>query len=169
MRKLSAILALCCLLFLNAGYYFLYKCRLAEIKESVRKEILSSRKHELTKLTFSTEEIDQLDWEEKDEFRYKGEMYDVVSMEKKGDKVIIFCLTDKKEKALKQAFAETHRQAPDKNTSGSIFKFLKAPFLPTAFLVPPLTSSAAANIHSGFLFTIPSFAQLVLTPPPRAC
>ena len=156
------------MLFLNAGYYVLYQVRLAEIKEGMRKEFLRTRRDEFTRFVFSSKETRHIEWEEENEFRYKGEMYDVVEMEKKGDQVIIVCIADKKEKALKEEFAKTH-QSPERSPCNSISKLLKAPFLVSLFPRQQFSSSPADTQHAFYLLAIPFLAHKVLTPPPKTC
>lgn len=56
---------------------------------------------ELTKIEVNSQNKHQLIWEDKEEFRYKGTMYDVVSIEKLNNETVVYhCLTDTQETGL---------------------------------------------------------------------
>jgi len=167
-RKVFAIIAVGCLLLMNAGYIVLYYFRLAEVREEMHKELLSARKTELTTFIFTSEQVAGLDWEEDNEFRYQSEMYDVLQMQTDEGKTTILCLPDRKEKELREAYA--NNQSPSKKESSStvILKLLQAPFLLTA--MPDVTcfyheKECFILYHSNLISSSPS----VITPPPKEC
>lgn len=72
-------------------------------KSSIRKSIEESfDKEELILFEFSHQEIKKLDWEHEREFKYQGNMYDVVQREQHGNKHFLWCYKDDKEKKLKE-------------------------------------------------------------------
>lgn len=54
-------------------------------------------KKDLTLFTFTEKEISQLNWKHSKEFEYKGEMYDIVEREKRGNSTLFWCWKDEKE------------------------------------------------------------------------
>lgn len=61
---------------------------------------------EMTKITLSLkEETEKIAWTRKGkEFRYENQMYDVVKTEKGNNKITIYCIADKDEKAYQDHF-----------------------------------------------------------------
>ncbi|GAA4754621.1 hypothetical protein [Flavisolibacter ginsenosidimutans] len=169
MRKFLTILALCCLLFLVGGYHLLYQFRLAEIKSAVKKELINTRRTELTELVFTTSGLASLDWESKTEFRYQNTMFDVVEIEKKDGKTVCWCLADAKETALVDQYLKTQNSSSEKSPSQSLFKLLKAPFLPVTVLKSEIFLQEKLTSFSLYAFSLLATPTQVLTPPPRVC
>lgn len=64
-------------------------------------------KEQLVLLKFTEEQKQkELDWEHSKEFEYRGEMYDVVEFEVKGDTTYYLCFEDKKETRVKTHIRE---------------------------------------------------------------
>ena len=86
LKKLLPFLLTCLLLYNSFGYFILHIYRISEVKSDVLKSIKEhSFEQDLTVLVFSKDEltagtsgIDRID---EKEFRYNGEMYDIVKEE----------------------------------------------------------------------------------------
>lgn len=166
MRKLSAILVLCCLLFLTAGYHLLYHYRLAEARQEMKLRILSANTEGLTRLVLTNEELNQLAWEDANEFHYRGEMYDVVSLVKNAGGATIWCLSDKKEDALLDHYFKTQQRSSE-HSSDTILKVLATQFLlPSASLLPAPNWKSEQPVCL-YTFFLPQIAERIATPPPR--
>ena len=77
-------------------------------RKSVSEEFLKNiDKEDLTCLQFSENEIDHIDWENANEFEFKGKMYDVVTSEKINGIIYFYCWNDQKETALNQKIDDT--------------------------------------------------------------
>ena len=69
-------------------------------KDVIKEKILSQLKEEELQVISLTDNK-EIFWEEKgEEFLYNGEMYDVVKTKTVNGKVMLYCINDKKEKAL---------------------------------------------------------------------
>ncbi|MEO7291555.1 MAG: hypothetical protein ABIW34_00530 [Ginsengibacter sp.] len=69
-------------------------------KDVIKEKILNQLKEEELQIISLTDNK-EIFWEEKgEEFLFKGEMYDVVKTKTVNGKVMLFCINDKKEKAL---------------------------------------------------------------------
>lgn len=106
MRRYSAIVSLLFLALLILPMvvmqYHLRK-QIRSIKHEVQNAILQGLpKEDLRIFHFTPLEQKQLQWEHEHEFEWHGQMFDVVSMQKQGNKLIIECWPDQKESALKQ-------------------------------------------------------------------
>jgi len=72
-------------------------------KNSIRNSIAESfDKEDMILFEFTHQEIKKLDWEHEREFKYQGNMYDVVEQEQHGNKHLLWCYKDDKEKKLKE-------------------------------------------------------------------
>lgn len=144
--------------------------RLAEVKKEMRAEVLSHDESIATRLVFTDNELKELQWEEESsEFVYRGEMYDVIKIQKDGGKTIVWCIDDRKETALITTYLKFHKQSPEKNPSNSLLKFLTIQFEPTAFCeLTPLVSNHSFN-YSLYTFTLPFSEGSILLPPPKSC
>lgn len=78
-----------------------------QIRHEVKDLILKGLdKEELVLLKFSREIHASLHWEKEFEFEYKGEMYDVVEQEFRGDSIFYWCWWDKEETELNKKRSE---------------------------------------------------------------
>ena len=94
-----------------------------ELKEEMEKAIhIGLSEKEMTVISY-TDNSKDIFWEEEDkEFSFKGEMYDVVKTVVVKGKKIIYCVNDKKEKALIEKYNalskhNSHSPKKQKNTT----------------------------------------------------
>lgn len=106
MKRYSAIVSLLFLALLILPMLcmqFQLRQQIRRIKHEVQNAILQGLpKEDLRIFHFNPLEQKQLQWEHEHEFEWHGQMFDVVSMQKQGNKLIIECWPDQKESALKQ-------------------------------------------------------------------
>jgi hypothetical protein len=101
MKKLFFISILSAFLFSSVGYSLLAELKKAMLKMEMRDKIRATIPlEECTKLALSDSESDKLEWEEEDEFSFKGELYDVIYREKTMDGSVFYCIKDTKENDL---------------------------------------------------------------------
>jgi len=81
------------------------------IQKEIKKEIRSGLKdEELTLIIVSHNDESEIQWiKPQKEFRYKGEMFDVVRVKYKNEKKYYYCINDIKEKRLIAAFNKNHK------------------------------------------------------------
>lgn len=103
------------------------------VKVEMQELMQSKAPKEKVVLTFSAEEYQELVWIKSHEFKYKNDMYDVVSSEQEDDTIIVECFKDSKEKEfyeeLKEELDEEEHQS--KNSKRLILKLNKTPFFNT--------------------------------------
>jgi hypothetical protein len=85
--------------------YSAFKLRQQKIHKSIKRQIkkgASNRDLVLLKVSFSLEKTPSSDFQRihSKEFRYKGEMYDIVEQETRNDTTFYLCIWDKEETAL---------------------------------------------------------------------
>ena len=90
------------LFFGMTGYYSVFKLQQFTIRKEIKAQLKKSiPREQLHQIIVKDNESDKLEWEERGkEFRYMGELYDVVFSEKKAGAVYYFCLKDKEETSL---------------------------------------------------------------------
>jgi hypothetical protein len=79
-------------------------------------------------ICLTKEQCTQLEWEDEAEFKYKGEMYDLIEKKINGNNVLLTCIADSKETALLQEF--------QKNTSRSRSHLIVNQLITASFLLP---------------------------------
>ena len=129
--------------------------------------LLEAVKNNINKFSLSEREMQSLDWEDESEFCYRGEMYDVVKMEKQNGQNIIWCISDKKETALLEQYLKVQKQSSPKNSSSTILKLLTVQYIPVteSYLVAPFQTKQQA--FAEYLCYLPSSVLAIHTPPPK--
>lgn len=112
------------------------------------------------------EESAKLYWEDENEFRYKGEMYDVIEKKTEGNKVLIRCVSDEKETALLNEYQKNNKR----NASNSSIVQL----VTTAFVLPAddtlrIPERIVDNYFKDYSFHLQNTVSTVLLPPPDVC
>ncbi|MGF1534232.1 MAG: hypothetical protein ACFCUI_11050 [Bernardetiaceae bacterium] len=145
----------------------------AHQRYQVRQAFKQSRpKTELVYLAFSRAEAKQvLDWKEADEFRYGGQMYDVIQQRNTVDSVQYWCWPDAADSRLYAQLEDLLGHDPVRNTQlKNLFHFLQLLFLvslffPCFFQMLPIPSAQFAPYVQG-----PRYRHLrPSVPPPRVC
>ena len=102
------------------------------VKEEVARNI-STEKYEKEKVLFKFTQADsgKLYWEHSKEFEFKGEMYDVICFEKKGDTTYYWCYWDKKETKLQRDLVQLVLQIlppteQQEKTHNNLIQFFKS-------------------------------------------
>jgi hypothetical protein len=112
LKKALVFSLLILFLFNSIGYYFLFELN----KYMARKEMKAAIQRNPAKMIILTIADAENDRDfcriDKKEFRYKGEMYDIVRENKTGQKTVFTCLHDTKESRL---FAGLKREAQNKS------------------------------------------------------
>jgi len=116
-----------------------------------------------------TTSIAQLKWDGDDEFSLNGEMYDVIEKKIENNKLIIRCLSDKKETALVKKYSKMNNENNSKNKTALLIKLVSSSYLSEeepGIFVKPVYIHTQTYFYSQKVF---SLAHEVLTPPPQCC
>ncbi|MBI5540477.1 MAG: hypothetical protein HY951_10500 [Bacteroidia bacterium] len=105
----------------------------------------------------------------KKEIKYEGKMYDIVKEEKRTDKIIFYCINDKKEDKLEKEFAKTVNKNLNQNVAvGSSINFNHLIQYAEYGRVPGIESPIQKVKYSNYLNSNYHLNTLkVLTPPPK--
>ncbi len=162
------------LLITIGGYHFIYHI----YKQGVKKEMKSylaankdSRYGSYFSFLLSGNRISDpsFQWEDNQkEFRFHGELYDVVSHKTDGDSIRICAIKDTKENNLEKKVAELHRNKGTKDSNKALYNLT---FFSLYFLFPEESSTVFQC--SSLSFTATGVNKLIpicipiLSPPPR--
>jgi hypothetical protein len=102
LKRLISFLLILSIFCSLIGYYLIFKIEQFQVKERVEREILKNiPEEELTIIIIPQDKMDQIKWtEENKEFKYNGEMYDLVKSIKRGDTIHYYCYNDVQETKL---------------------------------------------------------------------
>ena len=99
--KSWAYILLFVFVFISIGTSVVFFLALHHIRTSMEESLLKDKK--IINISFTKEEYAELHWTKaKKEFRFRGKMYDIISVEKNWNTVNIRCDFDKKETLLRK-------------------------------------------------------------------
>jgi len=158
-----------------AGVTFLiFQYEKSVIKREVKENIIQSLdKSELVLIKLSKAEAKtELDWEHSKEFEYKGEMYDIVQVEKTYDSIKYWCWWDHEETALNKKLTKLVNEIlgndKEKNEQESqLISFYKSLFCEQSFTVNFIQFTSFINHQSDFNCRLVNADHIAETPPPK--
>ena len=124
----------------------------------------------IQKLIVDKSDIALLYWENKDEFSFNGEMYDLIEKQDEGNKLVLYCIPDKKETSLISEYQKLIQKNNHSQTtpSESLLQLITTHFMATDLIglrLPDVCSNPLRYRHS---FLLPHTFHTVITPPPQA-
>lgn len=166
MKKLTSILLLVCLSFILFGYHLVFYFQVENAKAEMMASLKNQKGHrDVIQLSFTESDVKQLVWEDEKEFRFNGEMYDVVEKEQKSGQLVIHCIPDKKETTLIKEYQKNNKH----NRSDSIVELVNAQFvLPSEYSVKPLQRNITKTYFERS-YSLLSRASFIFIPPPEVC
>ena len=101
-RKLLALLFIAVIFFNLCGYYFIFLAEQNDLKCEMKSLIHSGKMNEFSEVIITSNPYNDPDfrWNDKNEFLYKGHLYDVISLKASGNNWFITCINDTKEEQL---------------------------------------------------------------------
>lgn len=162
---------LCCLIVCIGGYHLVYSLHRSGIKKEIKAYLATHKNSKYGEhLVFSVSDQKINDpafaWEEaKKEFRYLGELYDVVTMQASADSIHIFAIKDTRENDLEKQLAEIDQNAKEHSSKspGAFFSvFYMVDNKPQIFSAPP-----SCCHYLVFATRVFSANHDVIVPPPR--
>jgi len=174
MKKILSIVFIGLFLLNSCGYYFIFSYNQGALRDEMRNLIHAGyfRDHYEQLVIANPSSDPEFKWAEKGEFRYNGKLYDLISLEVKGNTIILNCINDKKEDELISRHDQfqhllTGINSPEraKNTRALQTLVIKQALL-RSFLFQPPTSS----LHVVFYKPFHDFKSITISPnypPPR--
>ena len=173
MKRIASSILLLLFLYNIIGYYVVFFWEQCEVKEEMKYWITNSTsENNLTEFVFDKKDFYSLQWTEEDEFRYNGNMYDVVKTRvNQNGTITIVCISDKKEKELFTQLEEQTKQnsensAGRKNEHNPV-KIFSDDFLLVNKIISFVTSkesTCSQLLAQSFV----SFISETTTPPPKS-
>ena len=119
MKRIISSVLLVVLLFNIGGYYLWFTIKQHQLKNEIRNEIIKGLdEKDLSLIVVSQSDKTSLRWVEAGkEFRYKGEMYDVVKVKIVNKALQYYCLKDSKEQQLINRFSKTNSKKKNEKTN----------------------------------------------------
>ncbi|MEI6898502.1 MAG: hypothetical protein WCL00_01390 [Bacteroidota bacterium] len=121
MKKLFASFLVVIFLFNTVGYFFVFSYNQYVLQQDIRNLIKAHHFDHSCKIlkipvAYSNKDFSRLN---KEEFRYKGVLYDLISEEINGNIFTIRCIVDKQENNLISGFSHSQEYANSQNNSGN--------------------------------------------------
>jgi len=137
-KKLFIIFLAACFLFELGGYFFVYRLNRSRIRSEVR-SYLKIHKDRFNQVVFAIPLINgepagkDFIWEDRYEFAYRNNMYDVVEMKTTRDTLYVRCVKDEKENNFLHAFwkimQENQGKHSSKNNNQALIQLLSTPYM----------------------------------------
>lgn len=176
MKKLFSA-SLIILLFVPIfGTYNWIKLETHLVKKSVKRKLIQGvDKSELTKLTFSPDQLaTQVKWKHSKEFEYNGEMYDIVYTELEGEQTTYYCWWDEAESELNDSINTLTQLVLDSNAKHKTQKRQLQNIINTLYHSNSLTEGLIVFTKESkpefyYHFNLKTKFNKVSSPPPQYC
>ena len=168
MKKSFSIALLMVFFYGIIGFYVNFQIEQCRVKEEIKEKIINNLpENKLTILKISSCENDKIEWiEQGKEFRYKGEMFDLVKVKKVNGTTIYYCFCDSKESNLISSLDKLVKDQCDHSQSRSVQKKQVINYFFHEGLFSQSLDSSPVHYFTytnGYNFICPE----VTTPPPR--
>ncbi|NTW32229.1 MAG: hypothetical protein HGB12_06345 [Bacteroidetes bacterium] len=177
MRKILSIILCGIFLFNMAGYYVVFiimqRNARSEMKAMIKQSIPDEEMEEIIiPISQIASANSELKFIKKNEFIYKGKLYDIVKRKNEGSNTIFYCINDKQEEELFSGLNEhINRNIDQNNPSRKNSKFLSKSIVKEALPEKPKHLFYINNINRIFYknsWLIQNQFIPILTPPPKA-
>jgi hypothetical protein len=172
LKKILPITLLLLLLFSQVGYYIFFTLQQYKIKESVKRQLLTTIPETSLDIIDADINKNDIEWEEAGkEFCLHGQLYDVAAIKVINGKTLIYCLNDKKEEQLLKGLSKAVTTATDQASGGKNDQQHTIKFQwPIDYLLfsneIATTDQTARQKHFGYSVALVSTTSDVKTPPP---
>jgi hypothetical protein len=169
LKKCISIL-LAFLIFLNsAGYIILFWKIQQDVKREMVQKISAILPSDvLTCIKFLKKEISRSEWIEKNEFEYKGLMYDVVKKEETSKYYLLYCINDEKEEMLIKNYSrhfDDNKEKPIQHSTRTIITQIAPAILRNKIFIKRIDKISSVNNYLNLSYL--SIWLDKLTPPPK--
>lgn len=133
------------------------------MKASLQKQ---AQHEDVVLISLSKEDSKQFFWEDENEFRYKGEMYDVIEKKTEGGQIIIRCISDKKETSLLNEYQKNNKRS---STGSTIVQLITSHFVLPVDHCFNRPQKIIKNPFKEYSSSLQKLASAVVLPPPDVC
>jgi hypothetical protein len=164
-KKAMAAILLILLFVAQVGYYFIYTTQQYFIKEELEQRMLGKIPRSSVDLITAEQVADKIVWKEKGkEFSLDGVMYDVMRVEKKHGKTLIYCINDTKEKRLLDQLVNAVNGNHNPNERNTVKSPLTELFCVNNDEAPIFVSEPSTYIEYNEV-VVSSLEEIVIQPP----
>jgi hypothetical protein len=166
MRKYITFIFIIIFVFNISGYYLLFHILQDNIKNEIEiKKREGVKEKYLSLIIIPISKASDISWiETNKEFKYKGNMYDVVKKSIVKDKIYLYCINDTKEKQLIENYNKNHPSKTEKEKRERInisYQFL----IPQVLIIHERISKKLKFTQDDFKYK--SCFLLIPSPPPK--
>lgn len=155
------------------GYFIIFNTLQYQAKTEIKRSIKNNLpQNKLTVIAVPIKEIPGLDWyEDNQEFRYQGKMYDIVRSETKNNIRYYYCINDTQEDDLFASLGEhiskhvNQDVSHNKNTKNVIQKVIKDYYFEQCLRAPGIFSIRLQYAHTTSIYCC--FSLTINSPPPK--
>lgn len=172
MKNATSLFLLFIFSFNIGGTYVIFKIQQNHIRREIVHQIKKGiSQKDLTSITVSSENENQLIWKDRQEFRYKGTMYDIVRIEVLDESTKVYhCISDGQETNLIAKYnKELQKKRKDKNNRTNSIKTIK--YIQKINPIPQKEELAFSHkvIRPNFMYhdNYASLSQEISSPPPK--
>ncbi len=172
MKNATAFFLLFIFSFNIGGAYVIFKIQQRHIRREIVHQIKKGiSEKDLTSITVSSKNENQLIWKDHEEFRYKGMMYDIVRVEILDENTKVYhCISDSQETNLIAKYnKELKKKRKDKNNRTNLVKSIK--YIEKINPLPQKEELAFSGnvIRPNFVYhdNYASLSLEILSPPPK--
>jgi len=168
MKKIISIVLVFVFFYSIMGFYLNFEIAQYRIKEEIKEKIINNLpEKELTLVKISSSDNNKITWmEDGKEFRYDGNMFDVVRIRTKSDTTYYYCFSDEKESKLFVNLDKLVKEQTDNSQSRTNQKKQDITyFFHETFFTHCLTETP--NLYFNYTSRYKSIDTKVLSPPPR--
>ena len=174
MKKIVSLVFVGLFLLNSFGYYFIFSYNQGILQGEMRNLIRAGYfKDQYEKIIITNPDTNpDFKWAEKGEFRYKGKLYDLISVEVTGTTVVFNCINDKKEEQLiarhdqfRDLFAGMNSPERTKNDQTMQNLLIKQALIKNYVIQSPINSSQV--IFFDPVSDLNSISLTPSSPPPR--
>ena len=167
-RRIIVGLIVSAIIWNSGGYFIYFRTLQAGIREGIERESGTIDEKDLVRVEIALKDASGIAWVKKDkEFICKGELYDVVKVERSDNSNIYYCIRDSKEKQLIADFDRSSGKDMGLDQIAKIIQKLTTPLSINQITTKHITLYIAGYLVFGNHYYIVSkgFTR-VLTPPP---
>jgi hypothetical protein len=163
--------------FQFSGFFVVFKIMQWDVKKQIKKAIKQGLPEcELVVLKFPNDRKIQksmgVKWIEKHEFRYKGNMYDIVRSKIEGENIIFYCINDHKEEVLfANLNSQINKELSANNSKAKTLQLLKKinfQYVYNSFKVNISDYYSQLTSYIYFEVNYKKVFKEVITPPPQS-
>jgi hypothetical protein len=164
---------LTCLLFTLIGHHIIFHIQQLGIKAEMKKMVrstLSREEEQVFSFSVNDKTIAKPEWENENEFRLDGKMYDVIEKKIENGEMVIRCVSDDKETDLIKRYEKINSDAGNssKSKTALLIKLISTPYVTLLNSELPVNNNQPSQKPSLVLHIISKDRSDVLTPPPQA-